>query len=155
MGNWATHPSPPPHLALLDIEGQHLLSPVAIVSQLVFGHGRGRGWGGHTATTRKGPQPGKRTRDGEKQESEQFCSSQLLHTTQSTYDSPLRPKVEGLCCHRGARCVLEVAGGEQGRGYLAFTLQTPAEAWGTLGLGDSTPQEPKRMRNRSPPKRAQ
>lgn len=85
------------YLALLDVEGQHLLAPIAIVGQLVLGHGGGRGWGGHTATTGKSPQP-------------------------------LRPKVEGLRCHCGAGRVPEVGGEEQGRGYLAFTLQTPKPA---------------------------
>ena len=64
----------------------------------------------------------------------------LLHAPLSTPDSPLRPKVEGLRCHCGAGRVPEVGGEEQGRGYLAFTLQTPVEARGMLGIGDGTPR---------------
>lgn len=83
--------------------------------------------------------------------SEQPYSSQLPHATHSTSDSPLRPKVEGLCCHCEAERVLKVGGDEQGRGDLAFTLQTPVETWGTLGLETIHPNNSERTRNMSSP----
>lgn len=69
-------------------------------------------------------------REEERLEFEQLYSFWLSHATQSIFDSPLRPKVEGLCCHCGAECVLEIRGDEQGWGDLEFTLQTPVEAEG-------------------------
>lgn len=68
----------------------------------------------------------------ERQEFEQLYTSWLPQATQSTSDLPLRPKVESLCCHCGAGCVLEI-GDEQGWEDLEFTLQTPVEAEGQWG----------------------
>lgn len=60
--SWAPYPATPlfpylgPHLVLLDVEGEHLLPAIAVVGQLILGHGGGWRRGGHT-TTGQGPQP--------------------------------------------------------------------------------------------------
>lgn len=62
---------------------------------------------------------GKGHREAKRQDSGQPYFFWLLQATQSTLNSPLRPKIEGLCCHYGGGRVLEVRGAEGSSGDLA------------------------------------